>query len=386
MNTANSFTPVDDSRKRKVRNLWQRGDIFYARLKITYPGEEEAKVRRVPLKAKTVPEATRELRELQVRRDKGQTITRSRTPTLMEYGQKYINRLFTGNRKRPKTISSENGHLHFWTRELGHRRLHSITAGQIQRALDKRAADGRAPRTLNIALTTLRNVYSEAIADGLMDCNPCLKVKWRKVDTKERKLVTAGELDRLCEAAPKISKNGQQFCDYLRLLQYSGGRMAETLRLRWPDVDWDQKQLVIGADGESKNHEARHVDFNPSLEAHLGDMRQHRDNTSTWLFPSPQRGPKDIPSKSFRETLLMAREEAGLEHVGFHDCRHHFISMSVMAGIDYMTIAAWVGHKDGGILIGKVYGHLANEHRQRAAQKLVLGTGGIIKGGKEVAA
>ena len=116
MNTANSFTPVDDSRKRKVRNLWQRGDIFYARLKITYPGEEEAKVRRVPLKAKTVPEATRELRELQVRRDKGQTITRSRTPTLMEYGQKYINRLFTGNRKRPKTITSEKGHLHFWTR------------------------------------------------------------------------------------------------------------------------------------------------------------------------------------------------------------------------------------------------------------------------------
>ena len=75
-----------------------------------------------------------------------------------------------------------------------------------------------------------------------------------------------------------------------------------------------------------------------------------------------------------------------MEHIGFHDCRHHFISMSVMAGIDYMTIAAWVGHKDGGILIGKVYGHLANEHRQRAAQKLVLGNAHVIDGGKEAAA
>jgi hypothetical protein len=28
-----------------------------------------------------------------------------------------------------------------------------------------------------------------------------------------------------------------------------------------------------------------------------------------------------------------------------------------------MTIAAWVGHRDGGILIGKVDGHLAQEHR-----------------------
>ena len=95
--------PVYNGRKRKVRSLSQRGGTFYARLKITYPGEEEAKVRRVPLKAKTVPEATRELHALQVKRDKGKTIVRGRTPTLKEYGQKYIDRLFTGNRKRPKT-------------------------------------------------------------------------------------------------------------------------------------------------------------------------------------------------------------------------------------------------------------------------------------------
>jgi integrase len=115
-------------------------------------------------------------------------------------------------------------------------------------------------------------------------------------------------------------------------------------------------------------------------------MHQRRDEGSVWIFPSPQRGTKDIPSKSFRETLMLARERAGLDHVGFHDTRHHFISMSVMFGIDYMTIAAWVGHKDGGILIGKTYGHLANEHRQRAAQKLVLGSVGIIDGGKAATA
>ena len=149
-----------------------------------------------------------------------------------------------------------------------------------------------------------------------MDDNPCLKVKWRKVDNKERNLVTAEELDRLCEAALKASKNGPQFADYLRLLQYSGGRMAETMRLRWSDVKWQHKQLVIGADGKSKNHEAGRVDFNPSLEAHLKDMEHRRDSESQWLFPSPQRGQKDIPSRSFRESLILAREEAGLEYMG----------------------------------------------------------------------
>ena len=380
------FIPVHDGRKRKVRNLWQRGDIFYARLKIPYPGEDDAKVRRIPLKARTVPEATKELRGLLVKRDKGRTITRERTPTLTAFATCYIDRLYSGNRKRLGTIVGESGHARFWSRELGKHRLHSITPGQINRALDKRSADGKAPRTLNYALTTLRNIYAEAMADELVDVNPCLKVKWRKVDKKERRLVTAKEFDDLCAAAMKASKNGQQFSDYLRLLLYSGGRMTEMLRLRWSDVDWDRKQLVIGAEGESKNHEARHVDFNTSLEAHLTDMHRRRDCESRWMFPSPQRGKKDIPSRSFRETLLLAREEAGLEHVGFHDTRHHFISMSVMSGIDYMTISAWVGHKDGGILIGKVYGHLANEHRQRAAKKLVLGSVGVIDGGEEEAA
>jgi site-specific recombinase XerD len=55
--------------------------------------------------------------------------------------------------------------------------------------------------------------------------------------------------------------------------------------------------------------------------------------------------------------------------------RHHFISMCVMSGIDFMTIAQWVGHVDGGVLIGKVYGHLANEHRQRMAQLVQFNVG-----------
>ena len=60
----------------------------------------------------------------------------------------------------------------------------------------------------------------------------------------------------------------------------------------------------------------------------------------------------------------------GLRAFAFHDLRHHFISHAVMSGIDFMTVAAWVGHKDGGVLIGKVYGHLADEHRERMGSQL----------------
>jgi integrase len=166
------------------------------------------------------------------------------------------------------------------------------------------------------------------------------------------------------------TKNGQQLRDYLEFLAYSGSREQEALRVPVTAVDLERSHLKIGEDGLSKNWEARTVELNPKLEALLRDMLSRRAPDSSWLFPSPQRGNRDEHAKSFRESLNIARKAAGLEWVGFHDLRHYFCSMCVMAGIDFMTIAAWLGHKDGGILVGKVYGHLLDEHRQNAAKRV----------------
>ena len=187
-----------------------------------------------------------------------------------------------------------------------------------------------------------------------------------------KRLYTPAEIESVITAGRAVSKNGIQFGDYLRFLACTGAREQEALYTRWQDVDWKNKILTIGSEGDTKNRSARRVDLNPSLEGLLKDMGSRRAPDSRWLFPSPQRGRHDLHSRTFRESLKLARAAAGLDKFGFHDCRHFFISMSVMAGIDNMTIARWVGHRDGGVLIGKVYGHLTDEHTQRQAQKLVL--------------
>jgi integrase len=66
------------------------------------------------------------------------------------------------------------------------------------------------------------------------------------------------------------------------------------------------------------------------------------------------------------------RRVLGMPDFTLHLTRHYFISTCVMAGIDYMTIAKWVGHRDGGVLIGKTYGHLNREHMQKMAGKLTF--------------
>jgi integrase len=127
---------------------------------------------------------------------------------------------------------------------------------------------------------------------------------------------------------------------------------------------------IIAADGLNKGREIRVVDLNQKLKEHLQEMSKRRAPDSEFLFPSPQRGEKDAHAKTFMESLRLAREKSGLINFNFHDCRHFFISYCVMSGIDYMTIARWVGHKDGGVLIGKVYGHLNNEHAKVQAARL----------------
>jgi hypothetical protein len=44
--------------------------------------------------------------------------------------------------------------------------------------------------------------------------------------------------------------------------------------------------------------------------------------------------------------------------------------------VDIPTVSRWLGHKDGGALAMKVYGHLRNEHSLAAAKKVTFAADG----------
>ncbi len=39
-----------------------------------------------------------------------------------------------------------------------------------------------------------------------------------------------------------------------------------------------------------------------------------------------------------------------------------------MSKVDIHTVAAWLGHRDNGVLLAKTYSHLLNEHKREQAQ------------------
>jgi len=371
---AAKYTKVFDQRKRAIRGLWQRNGRYYAQITVEDSNTGIKRVKRVPLEgASTNAQAVAKFQELLTQRRKGALPVLKRTPKFADYAEQYFNYYEqVKDAKRESTLETERIAINHWNEHLGHVRLDRITRALVNSYIANRQAAGLSGRTVNLDVICFRNVMKRAIDDGWITTLPTQNLRPLKWTARKRALFSMNEINRLCDAATKESKNGAQFSDYVRLLAYSGARMSEALRLKWSDVDRERKQLTIGADGLAKNHKARVVDFNPELESHLKAMLSRRAPDTTWLFPSPQRGKQDIPAKSFRETLLLARKAAGLPEFGFHDCRHYFISMCVMSGIDYMTIARWVGHQDGGVLIGKIYGHLSNEHTQRQARRIVF--------------
>jgi len=399
------YRKVLDGRKQPIRGLWQStaSGKFYAQLAFEDSGTGAKITRRVLLVDKdtkpvaTVAQAREAMVRLRVKRSDDDLPVLVRTPKFPDFVNTYLAFITAGEgMKKPETIVNERSALRKWVEHLGEIRLDKIRESHMNSFVAKRLNDGLNPRTVNLDIVTLRNVLKHARKERWIKALP--EVEWLKSKSARRSLFTVSDLENLCAAAMEVreeafnddetgeqktrlvpvTKNGEQFCDFIRLLAYCGAREQEALGLRWRDVDFERGQLTIGATGDTKNRTGRVVDFNPKLKAHLEDMNSRRAPDTEWIFPSPQRGEKDIRAKTFRESLIRARTHAAkldpeLASRAFHDCRHHFISYAVMSGIDFMTIAAWVGHKDGGILIGKVYGHLADSHKREQAQRLNFG-------------
>src|SRR5262245_12595741 len=73
-----------------------------------------------------------------------------------------------------------------------------------------------------------------------------------------------------------------------------------------------------------------------------------------------------------KRAVSTACAKAKLPHFTHHTLRHYFVSNAIEAGVDFKVIAAWVGHKDGGVLVAKTYGHLRDAHSFEMAKKMTF--------------
>ena len=115
---------------------------------------------------------------------------------------------------------------------------------------------------------------------------------------------------------------------------------------------------MTGGEGGTKGGEPRRVPINKRLAAILDRMRY--PGAAGRIFPIQS------PTKAFRA----ACDRCGVHKMRMHDLRHLFATTAIESGVDIPTVSRWLGHKDGGVLAMRTYGHLRDDHSLESAKKL----------------
>lgn len=369
MRTMNLFERVEID-GRPVRGLLKKGRNFYSRMTLEDPQTGQRKIlRRKMENIRTTQDA---LKHLEFLKDSGEVWRGSWS--FEEARNQYFRSAGTRN-KSDKTLEYEKQQTEVWSRHFGRILIEQIRPAQIRRILDIKSTDGVSPRTLNIYLTSLKNVLGFARKMGRLEIDPTIGIERQPYQPAERPLLERDDI----ELALKVCAEGKtvvrrQLGDYIALMAFCGARKSEAIALTWADVDFQNRRLrVVGTKVRGRqNVSVRYVDFNPALEEHLQSMKA-RDRGSVWLFPDFRVTSDDVRMPGFKAAFMAIRKKLVSYFNGFHLLRHYFASSCVMSGVDFMTIAQWLGHRDRGILIAKTYGHLRNEHTQQAARKVEFG-------------
>ncbi len=216
------------------------------------------------------------------------------------------------------------------------------------------------PSRYNGMIQTLQAVFNVAVKQGAVASNPANGLKPARVKSKGLTLPSQEQFVAILKVMDKRNYLSPCSADLVRLLAYSGMRKSEARNLFWSDVDFEKKQITVKGDPEhgTKNSEIRTVPMIADLESLL--RRRHKRNKSGRV----------VPLNECRYSLETACEMVKSPRITHHDLRHLFATRCIESGVDIPTVSRWLGHKDGGKLAMKTYGHLRDEHSVAMAQKV----------------
>lgn len=212
--------------------------------------------------------------------------------------------------------------------------------------------------TLDLAIESQQEQGGENIP------NPAREVARAKIKPKHLKLPEPDQFRELVGYVRKQNSWGKASAELIEFLAYSGLRLyTEAQWVAWEDIDWKRNEIVIRGDPNTatKNWEIRRVPILPNMSDLLQQLTNERGEPLTG---------KILRITECPGTLKKACEAVGIPLLRHHDLRHLFATRWIEAGVDIPTVARWLGHKDGGALAMKTYGHLRNEHSQQMAQKV----------------
>ena len=250
----------------------------------------------------------------------------------------------------------------------------AVTTAHVEAFLRQLDREPISRRTVNKYRATLHAIFQFALSPGhraqwQLDGNPV-------ADTRKRRQAVAGHLEvftvEQVEALARAAETGawrtersyesvatehfrreedRELAELLRVAAYTGLRRGELVALRWADVVWDERVLIVRralSATEEKTTKSRRPRYVPLGDQALGalDRLSQRANftgADDYVFATVV-GDRPDPS-ALRRRYVACRDSAGLPPLRFHDLRHTAGSLLVRV-LDPVTVKDIMGHAD----------------------------------------
>jgi integrase len=236
-----------------------------------------------------------------------------------------------------------------------------------------RNSTGASMTTIKCALDAVRQVLDVAVSGGHLYANPArnsnvAEAARRMFKTTRRERAERGSLrlptrPEFMQLVEKIRDAGVSDCkaaaDNVQFIAFCGARKNEAAHVLWSDIDFVRETTHLRV---TKNGESRFVPMTDEMRELLERMRQER----------PQAAPGDavLRVKDAQGFITSACRKLKIQRFTTHALRHLFGTACLEAGVDVRTVAGWLGHKDNGALLLKVYSHVRAQHEAEMIRKV----------------
>jgi integrase len=259
---------------------------------------------------------------------------------------------------------------------LGDRPLGELQPLDLQRFYSDMLAAGAHPRTVEQVHQVLHIALAQAVKWGLVVRNVADLADPPRPPKRRIAAVSPQDIDRVITSAPPLLR------DIIELTVRTGLRRGEVLALSWRQVDLERR--ILSVDRNLQRINGRYIIKQPKTERSIRAVpldegatallgRRKRSNPGELVFSREDGSPLD-PSWLTHAFRKLSR---GLAlDMRFHDLRHAYAGLALMAGVDMRVLRELMGHEDISTTVN-TYTHVLETVKARAARAIgdLLDTG-----------
>jgi len=248
-------------------------------------------------------------------------------------------------------------------KHFGHRPASTVKPFEI---MDWLEGMDKAPATLNRYKATFSAVYRYGKQRDKVQVNPVRDVsqhpvnngiiRYLKPDEEKRlRAVLQGAVDACGPQNERRRKRLLHRIYELDIALGTGMRKGEQYGLRWRDIDFKQKSILLR---DTKNKSSRTVPMIDDVVNAFKELRKLSLERKDRAIDRPNSAPDDVvfgigDNKKWWEAAL---KDAKIKELRWHDLRHTFCSRLAQAGVSLKVIQEAAGHKT--ISMSARYAHM----------------------------